>query len=56
MNVAGFSLVLTAKNQELDRQRDRAEKREKLAIDAVKKFRDTVVNNPELNHEAEGAA
>jgi len=48
VGLGGFSVLLTAKNRELDRQIQRAEKREQLAIDAVKKFRDVVVNNREL--------
>lgn len=41
---------LTASNVALDEQRRRAEDREALAIDAVKKFGDTVGNDPELKN------
>jgi len=50
----GFAAIVTAKNRELARQTQRAEKRELMAIDAVKHFRDVVVedavlkNNPAL--------
>jgi serine/threonine-protein kinase len=53
--LAGFAAVLADKNRELNarnralaQQRKRAEEREMLAIDAVKKFHDAVENNPEL--------
>ena len=41
---------LTSANTALDEQRKRAEDREQLAIDAVKKFRDTVANEPMLKN------
>jgi serine/threonine-protein kinase len=50
----GFAAVVTTKNRELARQTQRAETREQMAIDAVKRFRDVVVeeqvlkNNPAL--------
>jgi serine/threonine-protein kinase len=50
----GFAAVVTAKNRELARQTERAHAREQMAIDAVKRFRDVVVeeavlkNNPTL--------
>jgi tetratricopeptide (TPR) repeat protein len=44
----GFAAVVTAKNRELARQTQRAEAREKMAIDAVKRFRDAVVEEPML--------
>ena len=40
--------ALTNANQALDAQRQKAEDREQLAIDAVKRFRDAVARNPEL--------
>jgi len=49
-----FAAVVTGKNRELARQTQRAEKRELMAVDAVKHFRDVVVedavlkNNPAL--------
>ena len=52
MSSLGFAAVVTAKNRELARQTQRAEAREKMAIDAVQRFRDVVVeervlkNNP----------
>ena len=65
VGLAGFATVLAGKNreldaknragtnQELDRQRQRAEAREALAIDAVKKFRDAVQANAELKNRPE---
>ena len=47
------NLELAGKNQELDRQRLRAEAPESLAIDAVKKFRDAVQGNAELKNRPE---
>ena len=44
---------LLGKNDELDRQRLRAEDRERLAIDAVKKFRDAVAANAELKNRSD---
>ncbi len=41
---------LTAANAALDVQRGRAEDREAQAIDAVKKFRDAIANEPELKN------
>ena len=46
--LAGFASVVSGKNRELEQQRQRALAREALAIDAVKKFRDAVQDNPEL--------
>jgi serine/threonine-protein kinase len=54
MGSVGFGAVVTAKNRELARQTQRAEKREQMAIKAVERFRDAVVdesvlkNNPAL--------
>jgi len=45
-----FAAVVTAKNRELSRQTQRAEKREQMAIDAVKRFRDAVVEEPVLKN------
>jgi serine/threonine-protein kinase len=67
VGLTGFATVLAGKNreldaknvdlaakiQELDRQRRRAEAREELALDAVKKFRDAVQGNPELKSRPE---
>jgi serine/threonine-protein kinase len=50
VGLAGFATVLAGKNRELDRQRARAERREALALDAVKKFRDAVQANDELRN------
>jgi serine/threonine-protein kinase len=44
----GFPTVVTAKNGELARQTERAHAREQMAIDAVKRFRDVVVEEPVL--------
>ena len=44
---------LLTKNLEVDRQRQRAEERERLAIDAVKKFHDAVQANAELKNRPE---
>jgi serine/threonine-protein kinase len=46
----GFGAVVSAKNRELARQTQRAEKREQIAIDAVKRFRDVVVEEPVLKN------
>jgi serine/threonine-protein kinase len=51
--LVGFTTVLAGKNRELDRQRQRAEGRETLAIDEVRKFRDAVQANPELKNRPE---
>jgi eukaryotic-like serine/threonine-protein kinase len=51
--LTGFATAMAAKNRELDRQRVRAEKREALAIEAVKRFRDAVQANPELKDRPE---
>jgi tetratricopeptide (TPR) repeat protein len=54
LSSAGFAAVVTAKNRDLARQTQRAQGREQMAIDAVKHFRDVVVedavlkNNPAL--------
>jgi serine/threonine-protein kinase len=60
VGLVGFAAVLTGKNreldirnQELDRQRHRAEEREALAVEAVRKFRDAVQANPELKNRPE---
>jgi serine/threonine-protein kinase len=53
VGLAGFAAVLAGKNRELDRQRQRAEGREALAIDAVQKFRDMVQANAELKNRPE---
>jgi serine/threonine-protein kinase len=45
--------ALDDRNQELDRQRRRAEQREALALGAVKKFRDAVQANAELKNRPE---
>ena len=45
-------IELKSTNTQLDQQRARAEDREKLAIDSVKKFRDAVAENPELKDNA----
>ncbi len=56
VGLGGFAAVVAGKNQELDRQRQRALAREALALGAVKKFRDAVQDNPELkNHRELGA-
>jgi tetratricopeptide (TPR) repeat protein len=46
----GFAAVVTGKNRELARQTQRAEAREQMAIDAVKRFRDVVVEEPVLKN------
>jgi serine/threonine protein kinase len=51
--LSAFAAILAGKNRELDRQRQRALAREALAIDAVKKFRDVVQDNPELKNRRE---
>jgi serine/threonine-protein kinase len=51
--LAGFATVLAGKNRELDRERRRAERREALAIEAVRKFRDAVQSNAELKNRPE---
>ena len=53
VGLAGFATVLAGKNRELVHQRLRAEEREALAIDAVKKFRDAVQDNPDLKNRHE---
>ena len=45
-----FATSLTKANIALDQQRQRAEAREQQAIDAVKRFRDAVAENPELKN------
>jgi serine/threonine-protein kinase len=50
MGSVGFAAVVTGKNRELARQTRRAEAREQMAIDAVKRFRDVVVEEPVLQH------
>ena len=49
----GFTAVLAGKNRELAQERLRAEEREALAIDAVRKFRDAVQATPELKNRRE---
>ena len=49
--VPGFAIILSAKNRDLAHQQARAEEREALAIDAVKKFRDAVESNPRLKND-----
>jgi len=51
--LTGFASVVAGKNLELEQQRQRALAREALAIDAVKKFRDAVQDNPELKNHPE---
>jgi eukaryotic-like serine/threonine-protein kinase len=51
--LAGFATVLAGKNRELAHHRLRAEERETLAINAIKKFRDAVQDNPELKNRHE---
>ncbi len=46
----GFAAVVTEKNRELARQTQRAEARERMAIEAVKRFRDVVVEEPVLKN------
>ena len=46
----GFAAVVTAKNRELAKQTQRAVSREQMAIDAVKRFRDVVVEEPVLKN------
>jgi serine/threonine-protein kinase len=53
VGLAGFAGVLTVKNRELGRQRERAEEREALALGAVKSFRDAVTANGELTNRPE---
>ena len=50
LELAGKNRELDSRNLELSRQRQRAERRETLAIDAVRKFRDAVETNPELKN------
>jgi tetratricopeptide (TPR) repeat protein/tRNA A-37 threonylcarbamoyl transferase component Bud32 len=50
VGLAGIAVVLSERNIALDTQRRRAEDREAQAIDAVKKFRDAVANEPELKN------
>jgi tetratricopeptide (TPR) repeat protein len=50
VGLAGFAGILTGKNRELQRQQLRAEERQALAIEAVKKFRDVVAANSELRN------
>jgi len=53
VGLVGFAAILAGKNRELVRQRQRAEGREALAIDAVQKFRDMVQANAELKNRPE---
>jgi serine/threonine-protein kinase len=46
----GFGAVMTAKNRELAKQTERAEKREQMAVQAVERFRDAVVEEPVLKN------
>src|SRR5262249_46456663 len=50
MGSVGFAAVVSGKNRELARQTKRAEVREQMAIDAVKRFRDAVVEEPVLKN------
>jgi serine/threonine-protein kinase len=50
MGSVGFAGVMTAKNRDLAKQTRRAEAREQMAIDAVKRFRDVVVEEPVLRN------
>ena len=50
VGLAGFATILAGKNRELDRERQRAERREELAVEAVRKFRDAVQSNAELKN------
>jgi serine/threonine-protein kinase len=45
-----FATGLAAANTAIDQQRARAEEREKQAIDAVRRFRDAVADNPALKN------
>jgi serine/threonine-protein kinase len=45
-----FASVVTGKNRELARQMQRAEAREKMAIEAVQRFHDVVVKEPVLKN------
>jgi tetratricopeptide (TPR) repeat protein len=47
---AGFAAVVTGKNRDLARQTERAQAREQMAIDAVKRFRDVVIEEPVLKN------
>ena len=47
---AGFAAVVTGKNRDLARQTERAQAREQMAIDAVKRFRDVVMQEPVLKN------
>ncbi len=51
--LASKNTELVSRNQEVDRHRQRAETREGLAIDAVKKFHDAVRANAELKNRPE---
>jgi eukaryotic-like serine/threonine-protein kinase len=46
----GFAAVVSGKNRELAKQTQRAEAREQVAIEAVKRFRDVVVEEPVLKN------
>jgi serine/threonine-protein kinase len=46
----GFAAVVTGKNRELARQTQRAEAREQMAVEAVERFRDVVVDEPVLKN------
>ena len=48
-----FALLARAEADRADRQRQRAETREQMAIDAVKRFRDAVAENDELKNSPE---
>jgi eukaryotic-like serine/threonine-protein kinase len=50
IGLAVLTIVLTSKNRQLDKQRTRAEDRERLALDAVKRFRDVLVRNDDLRN------
>jgi len=44
----GFAAVVTGKNRELAKQTARAEKREEMAVKAVERFRDVILEEPVL--------
>jgi serine/threonine-protein kinase len=50
MGSAGVAAVATSMNRELARQTQRTEARERLAIDAISRFRDVVVEEPALKN------
>jgi serine/threonine-protein kinase len=50
MGSVSFAAVVTAKNRELAKQTRRAQAREEMAINAVERFRDVVVEEPVLKN------